>query len=62
MLRLVGGDRLVAMLGLGVWLGPGLEVVLGGGVEGVETGQVNRRTSPSSMSGSREWARWLRRS
>ena len=24
--------------------------------------QVNRLTSPSSMSGNREWARWLRRS
>ena len=24
--------------------------------------QVNRLTSPSSMSGSLEWARWLRRS
>ena len=35
-LRLVGGDRLVAMLGRGVWLGSCLQVVLGGGLEGVE--------------------------
>jgi hypothetical protein len=37
-LRLVGDDRLVDMPGRGVWLGPYLQVVLGGGMEGVEAG------------------------